>query len=521
MTYFDLVFWLFVVLTLILYYLVPKPAQKYILLLGSLCFYCFCGIQNLLFIITVALVTWTGAYLISRFDQKQNTLLQSDDLTKNDKRIIKSSIQKEKRAVFWTSLAIPIFILCITKYLRPIINTIETNDSELVQSIIIPLGISFYTFQALGYLIDVYNGKYVAEKSFPLYLLFISYFPQIIQGPISRFDKLGNQFSSGKKFEAHNIKQGLIIILWGAFKKLAVADRIAPFINNATGESFGASGSVALVTVLLYAIQLYADFSGGIDIALGISKMFGIELPANFKRPYFSISMADFWRRWHITLGSWMRDYVFYPLAICKPMRTITGAIKKRSKTFAKVFPAIIGNIVVFLIIGVWHGAKATFIVWGLYNGVLLAMSAAFENKSRLFRQNHKELVARNSWHVLCVVRTFLLVLIGYFFDCAYSLKDSLKMISSLFLNFQFGDLINGTVFEMGLSKGGMIKLIPAILVIFVVSLLSENGKDIISWINNRKLLFRSFIFSVLLVAFLFFTANGFNDVGGFMYAIF
>lgn len=519
MTFFDLSFWVLVTISLILYYVVPKNSQKYILLVASIVFYCFCGVKNLVYIFGVAIVTWLGAVLLDRQEKRQNELL-SNEVERENKKIIKTATQKRKQLILWTGVSILIALLCALKYLIPITHFFGLTDwSE--NSIVIPLGISFYTFQALGYLIDVYNKKIKAEKNIFLYFLFISYFPQIIQGPISRFADLAGQFRECKKFEAQNIKQGIIIILWGAFKKLAVADRIAPFVINITGNSFNSKGSIALLTVLLYAVQLYADFSGGIDMAKGVSMLFGIRLPENFKRPYFSVSMTEFWRRWHITLGDWMRDYVFYPLAFSSPMRKLTKKIKKNNKQLARVFPAIIGNLIVFLLIGIWHGAKMTFVAWGLYNGIVLSLSAVFENRSKAFRLKHSELTSKKSWYVFCVIRTFLLVLLGYFFDCANTFKDGLKMLTSVFTDFGAKNLINGFIFEEGLSKGGLIKLIPAMLIIFIVSVFMEKGVNVISWINKKSLVLRSFIYSVLLVAFLFFTANGFNEVGGFMYAIF
>lgn len=519
MTFFDFSFWVFVAICLILYYIVPQKVQKYILLVASIVFYCFCGVKNLVFIIGVALVTWVGAYLLDRQEKRQRALL-SETTEREKKQIIKAATRKRKLVILWTGVSVLIALLCILKYLIPVTRFFGLTDwSE--KSIVIPLGISFYTFQAMGYLIDVYNKKIKAEKNLFLYFLFISYFPQITQGPISRFTDLASQFREGRKFEAHNIKQGIIIILWGAFKKLAVADRIAPFVINITGDSFHSKGSIALLTVFLYAIQLYADFSGGIDMAKGVSMLFGIRLPENFKRPYFSVSMTEFWRRWHITLGDWMRDYVFYPLAFSKPMRKLTKKIKKKNTQFAKVFPAIIGNLIVFLLIGIWHGAKMTFVAWGLYNGVVLSLSAVFENKTKEFRLKHSKLVAKKGWYIFCVLRTFLLVLLGYFFDCANTFTDGLKMLTSVFTNFGVKSLFSGFVFEEGLSKGGLIKLLPAVLIIFIVSVFMEKGVNIVSRINQKPLLFRSFIYSGLLVAFLFFTANGFNEVGGFMYAIF
>lgn len=521
MSYFEMRFWIFIILSLFVYYLVPAKARKYILLICNMYFFYICGIHSFLYMLCTLIVSYFGTLLMSELAIKRDAIIKEH---KGDKELVKhvrSKYQKERSFVLLLSILIPLLFLCYVKYTRAIIDSFEAFKNLRNISIVVPIGISFYTFQAIGYVIDVYNENYDVERSFPQYALFISFFPQIVQGPISRYDYLGIQLKSPVNFDSKNIKQGLIFVLWGAFKKLTIADRIAPFVSTVTGTAFSHSGSVALVTVSMYAIELYADFSGGIDIAKGVSLMFGIRLPENFKRPYFSVSMGDFWRRWHITLGSWMRDYIFYPLAVSSIMQKITKSVKKNNKYIAKVLPAIIGNIVVFLIVGIWHGAKLTFVAWGLYNGIILAISAGLEKYYETFRSNHKSLVESRPWHLFRIFRTFLLVLLGYFFDCAHTLRDGFAMIGALVRNFAASDLVNGRIFGLGLTLGSFIKLIPAVLILIFVSVLQENNKDIISWIDNRKALTRYCIYSFLVCVFIFFSANGYGEAGGFMYAIF
>ncbi len=199
------------------------------------------------------------------------------------------------------------------------INKLLPNGNLPVFELILPLGISFYMFQSIGYVIDVYRKKYPPEKNILKFALFVSFFPQMVQGPISRFDSLGKQLYRGNSFSYDSLKAGIELTLCGYLKKLLIADRAAILVNSVFQHYSEYDGGIILIGVVFYCIQLYCDFSGGIDITRGVAKMFGIELVENFKRPIFATSLSDFWRRWHISLGTWMKDYLFYPLSLSKP----------------------------------------------------------------------------------------------------------------------------------------------------------------------------------------------------------
>ena len=247
-------------------------------------------------------------------------------------------------------------------------------DQQL--SLLVPVGISFHTFQAIGYLIDVYNGNVRAERNFGKTALFVSFFPQIIQGPISFWDPVAGQLFAEHRPEWTRIKCGMELILWEYLRKMVLADRIVHDIYLVTDSYAQYSGSMVAVAVLLYAIQLYADFAGGIDISRGIAQILGIELPENFHQPYLATSINDYWRRWHIMLGAWMKKYVFYPLALTSLFAAAGKKVQKSclgktvfGKHLGKVLPASLSCIVVFLIVGVWHGAGGKYVAFGLWCG--------------------------------------------------------------------------------------------------------------------------------------------------------
>ena len=222
----------------------------------------------------------------------------------------------------------------------------------------LPLGISFFTFQSVSYAIDVYQGKYECEKNIFKMGLFVSFFPQLLQGPIGRYDRLGKQLYSGHSFNLKNVEYGLQRIGWGLFKKVVIADRAAVLVLNVFNNYEAYSGFHYIMAVLMYSVDLYMDFSGGIDIVIGAAQMFGITMDENFRQPYFSKSIGEFWRRWHISLSTWFREYVYIPLG---------GNRKGNSRTITNL-------LIVWMLTGFWHGAAWNFVAWGLYYGIILIL---------------------------------------------------------------------------------------------------------------------------------------------------
>ena len=239
--------------------------------------------------------------------------------------------------------------------------------------LLLPLGISFYTFQSAGYIIDVYRDKYECCNNIFKFALFVSFFPQIMQGPIGRYDRLSPQFNEPHYFSLENTEYGLQLMLWGFFKKIVIADRIGVVADKVFLHPYDYNGIFVIVGVLAYCLQLYADFSGGMDVVSGAAELYGIKLDKNFRQPFFSKSISEFWRRWHITLGTWMKDYVFYPFSLSKKMMKFSKLMKKHFGTFAgKTLPICLADLLIFFLVGVWHGAAWNFVAWGLYYGIIL-----------------------------------------------------------------------------------------------------------------------------------------------------
>lgn len=290
-------FLLFVAASILIYYIVPRKSQWIVLLIFSYLYYIAGGPRYVVFILFSTLVTWLMALLIEKAEGKEN--------------------HKGARKLLILGLILNFGMLGIVKYTNFAVENINALLHLNLRGIqlLLPLGISFYTFQSSGYLLDVYWKRCKAERHSLKYALFVSFFPQILQGPIGRYSRLADQLYAEHRFEGNNIIRGFERILWGFFKKMILADWAAAFAD-AIFEDPAKYNGVALLGVLFYTIQLYADFSGGMDVVIGIASMFGIKLDENFKRPFFAVSITDFWHRWHITLGTWMKDYVFYPVTL-------------------------------------------------------------------------------------------------------------------------------------------------------------------------------------------------------------
>lgn len=530
--FYSLGFILFLGFCLLCYYTIFRKKQWIAALLASLSFYLYAGGKNIVVLLFTALTIFLAARLMERAEEKGKAREEEEKkdpafaalsaTEKRDrKRQRKETVKKEKRVWLCSALFLNLLILCYTKY--------WTYFFHSRLGLILPLGISFYTFQSIGYLVDIYNGKYSAEKSFFRFLLFVSWFPQLLQGPIGRYDALAHQFEGEHRLNRDLMKRALLLILFGCLKKYAIADLlvdpIARILDGAVSEK---PGSLLAFGILLYSAQQYADFSGGIDIVTGISAMFGITLAPNFRQPYFATSLGDFWRRWHISLGAFMRDYIFYPLALTKPMMNLgKKAGEKYGKHLGRVLPACIANIVVFIVVGVWHGPQLHYLLWGLYNGIIIAVSdllaPCFTGLARKLRVNTQT----GAFHVFRILRTFFIVNIGWYFDRIEDVAASFTALRLSFTSFRAGEFlfaVKNTLFNSGTGKplytaGSFLVASVSLIVVFLVSTMREKEKDPVQVLEKSALRH-----AVCVTAMLFLTLMSFmfvQNAGGFLYANF
>ena len=405
-----------------------------------------------------------------------------EELSKEEKKRYKEGRKRVRRRWLVGCLVLNMGILAVVKYA----NFFITNLNSLLTAgggrglsflnLALPLGISFYTFQAVGYLVDVYRGTVKAEENFFQFTLFVSFFPQLIQGPISRFGELGETLYGPHDFDRKQVCFGLQRMLWGYFKKLVVADRILAAVMTIIGDVEIYQGAYAAVGMLFYTIQLYADFTGGIDVTIGLAQTLGISVRENFNRPYFSKSLKEYWRRWHISMCSWFRDYLFYPLSTSKAMQRFTKFTRKHlGDKVGRRLPVYVSSFVVWFSTGLWHGASWNFIVWGLLNYVVLMVSEELEPLYAGFHRRFS--VEGKFWYRLFQVgRTFVLICVLNIFDCYASLGETVKAIGSVFTVHNWKVLWDGSLLALGLTGLDYGILAGGCLMMLGVSLVQRGG---------------------------------------------
>ena len=500
MTFISLQFLLFLGIVVVLYYICPKKIQWLFLLLASYTFYFFSGITPLLFVVSsTCLVYLCGVWMKRVIDTHKK----------------KSEAKKINKRILLLAVFIEFGVLLVLKYYNFIAENLNSAFSVFAYdgslpliNLILPLGISFYTFQAVGYLIDIYRNKYQAEVN-PLRLaLFLSFFPQVIQGPISRYDNLGTQLKEYHYFSYQNLKYGAQLMLWGYFKKLVIADSAGALVSQVFGHWEWYDSFQIFIAIVVYALQIYADFSGGIDMARGAAQIMGIDLIDNFKRPYFGTSVAEYWRRWHMSLTNWMRDYVFFPLTLSKTSSKIGKWGRKHiGGTIGKQISTYIPTFVTFFLIGIWHGAGWGFIVYGLYNATIIVVSMVLTPGFTVIKNTIHLKDSFIPWKIFQILRTFLIMAIGKCITRADSVPMAFGMLRKCCDMFFAGhmpfDYLSIRMASMGLNSLEVIALIGGVIVFFCVSLLQENGVRIRETVTRCPLLIRWILYLALIGAVL------------------
>lgn len=491
----SLLFLIFVIGGIIIYYCAPPKIQWIILLCMSMLFYYSYSREIPIYLI----LSIISVYFLAN-------------------KIEGESAKRKRKRYLLTGLITNFGILALTKYAGFVLDILSVTDAGKSISIIAPLGISFYTFQITGYLLDVYWKREKAEKNILKLALFTIYFPQIIQGPISKYKQLGKKLTDQHEFRYDNIKLGCQLIVWGYFKKIVIADTAAVAAGTVFGNADNYFGISVLVGVLCYCAQLYGDFSGGIDVIRGVSQLFGIEMIDNFRQPFCSQSISEFWRRWHISLGTWMKDYVFYPFSLSKVMTKFgQWSRRKLGKQIGRKLPICLGNLLVFFLVGVWHGPSWHFIVYGLYNGLIIAVSSLLEPLyDKIYRITGLNREARN-FQLFRIIRTFILVNIGWYFDNTKNLADSFVLLKNTFIVSGI-DLAGGTYLGLTFFQYGIILI--GVFVLLIVGIIKEKGCGVREQIDKLPLLVQWGIWICLLYSIPVF-GHFTQGAGGFMYAQF
>ncbi len=480
-------FLFFFPLVVFIYFVVPKKAKWIWLLITSYYFYMSWNPTYSILMAFSTVVTYLSGFFIDKLNKSTRS-----DLSK----------KRTRKAVVAFSFCINLAILFFFKYFDFFVNNIISGFSNfgiLLEkpsfSVLLPVGISFYTFQALSYTMDVYRGEIAAERNLARYALFVSFFPQLVAGPIERSKNLLLQIHEDHKFDYNNMKNGLLKMLWGFFLKLVIADRAAILVNQVYNNVGSYTGFEVVIATVFFAIQIYCDFAGYTDIAIGAAQVMGFSLMKNFAQPYFATSIRDFWRRWHISLSTWFRDYLYIPMGgnRCSKLRNYFNIM------------------VTFLVSGLWHGASWNFVIWGCIHGLYQIIGIVTKPfKSAL---SDRVGIKSNSFssRFIKTVITFVLVNFAWIFFRAKTLPDAIITIKQMFSSFNPWILFNGTLYKMGLAVEEFNTLIVSCLILLFVSIIHENNLSIRSFVIKQDLWFRWMLYFAAIASILLFGIYG-ND---------
>ena len=525
MSFISLYFLLFLAVVILLYYIVPKKHRWIVLLVASYVFYLLNDLKAVIFIIVTTLTVYLSARKLKLLTIDQKKFFEDKDeewLEKNKKSYIKK-FKRKRKAILAFTLLFNFGILFMLKYFTTLADTFAEliNVQPLGLEWLLPLGISFYMFQSLGYLIDVYYNKVEPEKNVFKFALFVSFFPQLVQGPISRYKQLAPQLIDGNDYDTKNLKSGALLMLWGYFKKLVIADR-ANILYLAIMENYTSfQGMEIFVGMLCFVLKLYCDFSGGIDIANGVAKCLGIELTPNFKRPFFALSVTEYWRRWHITLGAWMKDYVLYPLTLSKGYNKFIKGCKKVFKkgVAGKVIPSGVAMFFVFLLVGIWHGPNLTYLLFGVYNGIIILVETIFNEIRKIKKikpKQHKKSTQRFLTFIKFTV-TFMLVYFGKYLSAAPSVAVAFDWFIATFEYSSFTSLFNNFFTRTNFNAINLVILLLSTAVLIFVEVMQEKGIKIRNSILERSEVLQWVVFYVAIILIILLTAYS-GTGGGFAY---
>ncbi|MCL2494206.1 MAG: MBOAT family protein [Oscillospiraceae bacterium] len=421
-----------------LYYALPMKTRWPLLLLASLGFYAFAGWRGLCYVLFTVISTWLIAWRIDTMQARQKAYVAEHraELSREERKAYNAVQKRAQRRWLILGLAVNLGIMAFMIVLKST-SLKGTLEDALRFEILIPLGISYYTFRIMGYLIDVYWGKVRAQKNPAKLTLFTIFFPQVWMGPISRYEYLSETLLAPRKFDWDSFQSGAQRMIFGYFKKLVIAERL---IGPALRDLPKLDGISALLNMVVYAAALYCDFTGGIDIAIGIGECFGIKMEENFDSPFRSKNIFEYWRRWHITMGTWFRDYVFYPVSVAKPLQKLTAKIKQKHPKLARRAPVYIATMVTWFVTGIWHGAAWNYIAWGLANGVVILISQELQPLYGKFHTRFPKMNGK-AYDAFQIARTFLLMAFIRAFDIYLDVPLTFSRFASIFIRPHFGAL--------------------------------------------------------------------------------
>ncbi len=507
----------FLPVSIIIYSVLPQKCKKYFLLLASYGFFWLISGKLVAYLLLATVSVHYYGIWIDRIKSERNAALKLAE--KESKKALRAGYTRKSRLVLLMSAVTLVGTLLTLKYSPFFVTNINTLLCRFgfsfclkIPSYAIPIGISFFTLQAVSYVFDVHRGEIKADGNLLRLALFMSFFPQIVEGPICRYEETATQLWNVKQIQFSNLKFGLQRILFGMMKKIVVADRLNPLIEEVFNHHENYHGGVIALAALCYTVQLYMDFSGTMDAVCGTAEIFGVVMPENFQRPFFSKTISEFWKRWHVSLGAWFKDYIFYPLTMSKPMKNLTSKARKKIGNYYG--PLVAGSIALFCVWfcnGLWHGSAWSYIFFGMYHYVLiLAGSLIFP----LIKFINEKLHIKSDWPAykfLQIVRTCILVVIGELFFRANGLRAGLSMFKRIVTDFSFATSDGSLLTKLGVDRLDFIIVGVAVVIVLVVSILNEKGISLRASLAKSNPALRWAVLYALIMFIVIFGAYGYG----------
>jgi len=507
MSYLSLQFLFFLTVFLCLYYLTPKVWMKQgVILAGNMVFFWGAGRSALIIVIGTSFVVYAAARLIER---KYTGYEEEKEGLPLKKRVeLFNSYKKRVGGILYAALAVTIGIFAYVKFGRYLGWRVSGFAGFVFgKSVIIPLGVSYYTFMSVGYILDVYWNKAKAQHNYFKFLLCMTYFPHIVSGPFGRLDKLMEQFDRLPKFEYRRFCFGMQLALWGLFQKLVIAEGLYIFVSTVRASITDYAGLEVVIALIFNVLYSFTDFSGCMDLVRGISQAIGVELDENFRQPFFSKNISEFWRRWHITLGAWMRDYIFVPITRNRKFRSRGQEIANKSRVGGILFNVGIPSILAWLFSAVWHGTGVQYILWGAYYAVLQVLAQILEpafgaacGRLRIDRTSQ-------GFSVWQSIRTVGLFCIGSSLTFQGSVSGFVTTWKQVFSEARPWVLFDGSLFNYGLNRREFWMILFCVGILMLAETLKEKGVHIREAIAAEPVVLRwgayyALIFAILIFGF-------------------
>ena len=510
-SFFSLLFLgVFLPAAVVLYSLTPKKWKKYALLVASLGFFRLVSGELVLYLLGSILLTWGFGLWLGKIQRDKDAAVKA--ALREDRKALKRKFLLRSRWVLGLAAAAHIGGLLTVKYTGFFLRNVNTLlGVELpIPGFVMPIGVSFFTLQAVSYLFDVYRGTQEADGNVLRVGLFLSFFPQIVEGPICRYSETAGQLWNAKGITWRNLTLGLQRILYGLMKKLVVADRLNGFVNGVFTCVDEYQGGVIAIAAVCYTVQLYMDFSGAMDAVAGVGQIFGVTMPENFRRPFFSRTISEFWSRWHITLGTWFKDYIFYPVTMSGPSKKLTSAARKRlGNHYGPLLAGGVALFCVWLCNGLWHGAAWSFLFFGMYHFVLIYLGSLCAPLVKRVNTRFGVKPERLPYRIAQTVRTCLLVVVGELFFRAEGLRAGLRMFRKMVTDFRFDSISIPMLKGLSIDPQDFFIVGVTMVIVFVVSLLNERGIVVRDALEKKPTALRWAVLYALILYIIIFGAYG------------